>query len=48
MAVVLETNIKGIISGNGVALIQENFLVLISSKRLLAKKQKWLPVFTLS
>ena len=47
VAVVLETNIKGIISGNGVALIQENFLVLISSKRLLAKKQKWLPVFTL-
>ena len=43
MAVVLETNIKGIISGNGSALIhRENFLVPISSKRhlLLAKKKK--------
>ena len=50
VAVVLETNIKVIISGNGAALIQrKNFLVPISSKRhlLLAKKQKCLPVFPL-
>ena len=50
VAVVLETNIKGIISGNRAALIQrKNFLVPISSKRhlLLAKKQKCLLVFTL-
>ena len=43
VVVVLETNIKGIISGNGAALIhRENFLVPISSKRhlLLAKKYK--------
>ena len=34
MAVVLETNIKGIISGNGAALIQrKKFLVPISSER---------------
>ena len=42
VAVVLETNIKGIISGNGAALIQrENFLLPISSKRhlLLARNK---------
>ena len=51
MVVVLETNIEGIICGDGAALIQrKNFLVPISSKRqlLLAKKQKCLPLFTLS
>ena len=38
MAVVLETNIKGIINGNGAALIQrKNSLVPISSKRHLQK-----------
>ena len=52
VVVVLETNIKGIISGNGAALIhRENFLVPISSKwhlLLEKKKKKCLLVFTLS